>query len=71
MAASSVGNIRIKFVDETGEDEKGMDIGGPFKEVHRTILTFSLTLLSPATAVLLLNRHLISAVSARCSCWSC
>ena len=27
------GSIRVKFVDETGEDEQGMDVGGPFKEL--------------------------------------
>ena len=38
-AVNHPGNIRVKFVDErTGQDEEGMDIGGPFKELLESLI---------------------------------
>ena len=33
FAVSYQGKIRVKFVDESGEEEEGLDIGGSFKEL--------------------------------------
>ena len=33
FAVSYQGKIRVKFIDESGEEEEGLDIGGPFKEL--------------------------------------
>ena len=36
-AVSYRGKVRVKFVDEGGEEEAGLDIGGPFKELLESL----------------------------------
>jgi len=37
LAVSYRGKIRVKFIDDSGEEETGLDLGGPFKELLETL----------------------------------